>query len=215
MKKILIACEESQAVCKAFRARGFEAYSCDIQDCSGGHPEWDIKGDVLEVLNQDWDMIIAHPPCTYLSNAGATTLFPQKGILNQERYDKAMEAKEFFMTILNTDCPYICVENPVPTRIFGLPKYTQIIEPFQFGHHWRKRTCLWLKGLPNLIPTNIITENIQSWVSSGTTHKRNKQKGQETLGHCDAKTRSKTFSGIAEAMAQQWGDFILQQSKER
>ena len=126
MKRVLIACEESQAVCKEFRALGFEAFSCDILDCSGGHPEWHIKGDVLEIINQDWDLIIAHPPCTFLSNAAACRLFP-KGKLNQERYKKGLEAKEFFMKLLNASCKYIVVENPVHSKIFDLPPYSQQI----------------------------------------------------------------------------------------
>ena len=171
--KVLVACEESQRVCNAFRKLGHEAYSCDIIECSGGHPEWHILGDALKVINgncdfitQDeekhtiigkWDLLIAHPPCTYLTNASAVRM-RVKGEIVPERYAKAMEAKEFFMRFINADCDRICVENPVPLKIVDLPPYTQIIQPWQFGHPYSKRTCLWLKGLPKLEPTNIITK---------------------------------------------------------
>ena len=143
--KVLVACEESQEVCKAFRAKGHEAYSCDIQEPSGGHPEWHIHGDALkaieggQVTTMDgethdigkWDLLIAHPPCTYLSNAGARFLYPQ-GVLNMERYEKGVEAKEFFMKFLNCNCEKVCVENPLPSKIFCLPDYSQIIQPYEF-----------------------------------------------------------------------------------
>lgn len=163
--KVLVACEESQRVCISFRERGHEAYSCDIQNCSGGHPEWHIQGDALNVINDGWDIIIAHPPCTYLTNASAVRM-RVKGEIVQERYEKAMAAKEFFMQFLNADCPKICVENPVPLKLVGLPPYTQIIQPYQFGEPWSKRTCLWLKGLPKLEPTEIIADH-QPWVNGG------------------------------------------------
>ena len=136
--KILIACEESQTVCKAFRAKGHEAYSCDILECSGGHPEWHIQGDVLPLLEQSWDLIIAHPPCTYLSNAGANHLYKGK-VLNQDRYAKGLEAKEFFMKFLNANCDKICVENPIQSKVFEIPKYSQIIQPYEFGHPFSKK----------------------------------------------------------------------------
>lgn len=145
--RILVACEESQAVTIELRRLGHEAYSCDIQDCSGGHPEWHIKGDALELLKMKWDMIIAHPPCTFLTSAGAVRLFPH-GVLNEERFEKGKEAAAFFMAFYNADCPRVIIENPTPMKIFGLPKYTQIIEPYMFGDPWRKRTCLWIKGCP-------------------------------------------------------------------
>jgi len=203
--RILIACEESQTVCKAFRDKGHEAYSCDIQDCSGGHPEWHIKGDALvEAYSGKYDMMIAHPPCTYLSNAGASRLYPKKGILNQERYLKGLEGKEFFMKLLNAPIEKICVENPVPSTIYNLPTKTQIVQPFEYGHPYSKKTYLWLKNLPPLTPTNIITENIVSWVSGGSKdHKGNPRKNVGL--RLNTKMRSKTFQGIAEAMANQWG----------
>ena len=134
---VLIACEESQAVCKAFRAKGHNAFSCDIQECSGGHPEWHICGDVLPLINGNcefvtmdsekheicgkWDLLIAHPPCTYLSNAGACRLYPRKGELDKERYAKGLQAKEFFMRFYNADCDKICIENPILSSIYALP----------------------------------------------------------------------------------------------
>jgi len=203
--KVLVACEESQAVCKEFRALGHEAYSADIMDCSGGHPEWHIKGDVTELLSQKWDMIIAFPPCTYLSNAGACRLYPTKGNLDQARYEKGLEGKEFFMKFLNADCEKIAVENPVQTKVFNIPKYDQVIQPYEHGHPYSKKTCLWLKGLPKIEPTDIVTENIISWVSGGSKdHKGNPRKQAGTKIR-DSKIRSKTFTGIAKAMAEQWG----------
>jgi hypothetical protein len=202
--KILIACEESQAVCKAFRAKGHEAFSCDILPCSGGHPEWHIQGDVAEQLGKDWDMIIAHPPCTYLSNAGAVRLYHPKGVLDQERYKKGLEAKEFFMQFYNAKCDKIMIENPIPSSVYELPPYNQIIQPYEYGHPFSKKTCLWLKGLSPLKPTNIITDNIRSWVSAGS--KDGKGAPRKNIGKVVNKVeRSKTFQGIADAMAEQWG----------
>ena len=218
--RLLIACEESQAVCTAFRKRGHEAYSCDIQECSGGHPEWHIRGDVLPLLNgwctfttmdgtghtidRRWDMIIAHPPCTYLSNAGAARLFPKKGTLDIKRYNNGLLAKEFFMKFINADCNKIVVENPIPTKIFNLPPYSQIVQPYEHGHPFSKKTCLWVKGVPLLKPTNTV-EPICSWVSGGSKDSHGNPRKQSGTKIRDAKTRSKTFPGIANAMAEQWG----------
>ena len=217
---VLVACEESQRVCIAFREKGHNAFSCDILPCSGGHPEWHICGDVLPLLNGNcdfytmddvmhiidgkWDLIIAHPPCTYLSNAGARWLYAG-GELNTERYRKGLEGKKFFMATLNADCPRIAVENPIPSSIYDLPQYTQIIQPYQFGEPWSKKTCLWLKGLGPLQPTNIV-DDYKPYCSSGSysgTHEP-KYKGASRKGG-SAKSRSKTFPGIAKAMAEQWG----------
>lgn len=220
--KILIACEESQEVCKAFRAKGHEAYSCDVQECSGGHPEWHILGDALvalqggQVATMDgqmhevgkWDMLIAHPPCTYLSNAGAARLFKRiegESYAKVERLEMGFDAKEFFLKFLNADIPMIAVENPVPSGIYRMPKYTQIIQPYEYGHPYSKKTCLWLKGLPELKPTEIVTENIISWVSGGSKDKNGNRRKQSGTRHRSAKIRSKTFPGIARAMADQWG----------
>lgn len=201
--KVLVACEESQRVCISFRERGHEAYSCDIQNCSGGHPEWHIQGDALNVINDGWDIIIAHPPCTYLTNASAVRM-RVKGEIVQERYEKAMAAKEFFMKFLNADCPKICVENPVPLKLVGLPPYTQIIQPYQFGEPWSKRTCLWLKGLPHLVPTEIIADH-QPWVNGGCKDAHGNYRKFQGRKERDPKNRAKTFWGIARAMAEQWG----------
>lgn len=217
--KVLVACEESQRVCAAFRALGHEAYSCDIQECSGGHPEWHIMQDVIPLINgkcafttcdgkshtidRRWDILIAHPPCTYLSNAGARHLW-KNHVLNRERYEKGLTGKAFFMEFLNADCERICVENPVPSKVYELPRYTQTIQPYEFGHPYSKRTCLWLKNLPKLVPTETV-EPIGTFCPSGSySHKHNaKHKGLFTKDR--AKSRSKTFLGVAQAMAQQWG----------
>lgn len=200
---MLVACEESQEVCKAFRARGHEAYSCDLQDCSGGHPEWHIKGDALELLKMRWDMIIAFPPCTYMTNAGAVRM-RVGGVLQAERYAKAMEAKAFFMQFLNADCPRIAIENPTPMKIVGLPEYSQAIQPYFFGHPYSKRTCLWLKGLPPLIPTEILDYH-EPYVNGGCKDAHGNYRRFQGRKERDPKTRAKTFPGIARAMAEQWG----------
>lgn len=207
--RVLVACEESQAVTMAFRALGHEAYSCDIIPCSGGHPEWHLQQDVTPLLQEKWDMIIAFPPCTYLTNAGARHLY-KGGTLNVERYKKGLEAKAFFMTIYNADSPKIAIENPTPSRVYGLPKKTQVIQPWQFGHPYTKRTQLWLKGLPPLKPTNIVTPE-RTWCPSGSYSQKhdNKHKGMFTTDR--AKNRSKTFPGIAQAMAEQWGGKISEE----
>lgn len=218
--KVLVACEESQRTCTAFRERGHEAYSCDIQECSGGHPEWHIQGDALEILRGGcefltadgtkhhiegrWDLIIAHPPCTYLTNASAVRM-RVKGQIQPERYAKAMEAKKFFMAFLNADCEKICVENPVPLKIVDLPPYSQIIEPWMFGEPWSKKTCLWLKGLPYLMPTEIIAEGVRPWVNGGCKDAHGNYRRFQGRKERDPKNRAKTFWGIARAFAEQWG----------
>ena len=216
--KVLIACEESQRVCTAFREKGHEAYSCDIVECSGGHPEWHIKEDVLNILNpkeyfnrygivfntcdgephfieDKWDLIIAHPPCTYLSNAGARHLYP-KGILNEDRLKKGLEAKSFFMAFFDADCDKICIENPIPSKIYELPKYSQSVQPYEHGHPYKKRTCFWLKNLPLLEPTNIVEVRESTKIAGNWFNKGGKDR---------QKNRAKTFPGIANAMAEQWG----------
>ena len=201
--RVLVACEESQEVCKAFRALGHEAYSCDIQAPSGGHPEWHIQVDALELLKLKWDLIIAHPPCTYLTNASAVRT-RVGGVIQQDRYDKAMEAKDFFMQFYNADCPRICVENPTPMKIIGLPPYTQAIQPYEFGHPYSKRTCLWLKGLPALTPTEVIQQHTP-YVNGGCKDAHGNYRRFQGRNERDPKTRAKTFPGIAKAMAEQWG----------
>lgn len=184
--RVLVACEESQEVCKAFRARGHEAYSCDIQECSGGHPEWHLQVDALEMLKLSWDLIIAHPPCTDLAVSGARW-FPEK------RADgRQAKSIEFFMTFANASAPRIAIENPIGIMSSIYRKPDQIIQPWQFGHGETKATCLWLKGLPPLKPTKIVGGREQHvW--------------KMPPGPDRAKLRSKTFPGIARAMADQWG----------
>lgn len=201
--KILVACEESQAVTIEMRKLGHEAYSCDIEPCSGGHPEWHLQVDALELLKMKWDMIIAFPPCTYLTNAGAVRM-RVKGEIVSERYKKDMEAKEFFMKFLNADCPRIAVENPTPMKLVGLPPYSQVIQPYQFGHPYSKRTCLWLKGLPPLLATDIV-EYYEPYINGGCKDARGNYRKFQGRKERDQKTRSKTFPGIAKAMAEQWG----------
>lgn len=193
--RVLAACEESQAVANAFRFLGHEAYSCDVLPCSGGHPEWHLQCDVRDVLDGSWDLVIAFPPCTYLSNAGARHLY-RGGVLNQERYQKGIAAKEFFMLFYCLEGCLVSIENPVSSRVFEMPVCTQEIQPWQFGHPVQKRTRLWLKGLPPLIPTNVVQpqcncHQASTWFMQGGSDRQ--------------RNRSKTFSGIAAAMASQWG----------
>lgn len=230
--RVLVACEESQEVCKAFRAKGHEAYSCDIQECSGGHPEWHIRGDALCVLNptpligvdeygivfetmdglvhdvEEWDMVIAHPPCTYMSKAGARWMFPKAGEIDWDRYALAMEAREFFMTFYNCECEKVVIENPVPLKCVELPEPTQKIQPYEFDdkneHPYSKATLLWIKGVPKLRPTTPRNKPIGTWMPSNTGGFSRGQGGGRGIAH-DKKTATKTFSGIARAMAEQWG----------
>ena len=192
--KILVACEESQAVTIELRKLGHEAYSCDVLPCSGGHPEWHLQQDVIPLLQEKWDMIIGFPPCTYLSNAGARHLYPG-GKLNKERYKKGLEGKKLFMAIYNADCPKIAIETPTPSKIYELPEKSQVIQPYQFGHPYSKRTQLWLKGLPLLKPTNIVEVESSCRKAGNWFNKGGKDR---------QKNRSKTFPGIAKAMAEQW-----------
>lgn len=192
--KVLVACEESQAVTIELRNLGHEAYSCDIIPCSGGHPEWHLQQDVIPLLKEKWDMIIAFPPCTYLSNAGARHLYP-KHILNEERYKKGLKAKEIFMMIYNANCPRIAIENPTPSKIYDLPKCNQVIQPYHFGHPFKKRTQLWLRGLPQLTPTEIVDISESTKIPGNWFNKGGKDR---------QRNRSKTFPGIAKAMAEQW-----------
>lgn len=217
--RILVACEESQEVCKAFRERGHEAYSCDIIPCSGGHPEWHTIGDARTLINGrcsfvtmdglqhyvygTWDMLIAHPPCTYLSNAGARHLY-KGGVLNRERYKKGMEAKAFFMAFYNSDCHRIAIENPTPSKVYELPPVTQYIQPYEYGHEYTKRTGLWLINLPKLQPTKIV-KPVATWCPSGSYSHRHGDQYRGMFTKDRAKNRSKTFEGIAKAMAEQWG----------
>ncbi len=194
MNKILITCEESQAVTKAMRERGHLAYSCDILPCSGGHPEWHLHGDVLKELDAGWNMIIAFPPCTHLASSGAR-YFAEK-----QADGRQQAAIDFFMAIANADCHRIAIENPVGIMSSIWRKPDQYIQPWQFGHSESKKTCLWLKGLPKLVPTNIL-----QLPESGRWQNQTPS-GQNKLGPSAdrAKIRSKTYQGIAEAIADQW-----------
>jgi len=203
--KILLACEESQAVTKEFRELGHEAYSCDMLETSGSNPEWHIQGDALEVMGTgaEWDMIIAFPPCTYLSVAGNTHFNIEKwGDKARQRHRDRDAAFEFFMAFANADCPRIAVENPVGFVSTMWRKPDQIIHPYYFGDPFQKRTCLWLKGLPLLQKTNVVEHPPRIYYKNGKS-------GTEWLdnaSHAERdRIRSKTFPGIARAMATQWG----------
>ena len=191
--KVLVACEYSGIVRDAFVAKGHDAWSCDIlpTESPGNH----FQGDILEHLDKGWDLMIAHPPCTYLSNAGARFLYP-KGKLNKDRYKLGLKAKKFFMQLYNAPIDKICVENPISSKIFALPKYSQIIQPYEYGHPIQKRTCLWLKNLPELKPTNIIFERQSTKIPGNWFNKGGKDR---------QKNRSKFFDGFAKAMVDQWG----------
>lgn len=241
---ILVACEESQAVTKELRALGHEAFSCDIEECSGGHPEWHIQRDVLEVLDgtfcrfgqfwtqagsvepavHRWDMIIAFPPCTYLTISGNRWFnidrYGQKAV---ERHQLRAEAAAFFLRLASADCDRIAIENPVGAMSKLWRKPDQYVQPYEFGHKESKKTGLWLKGLPKLQPTDIVTPDFiigkdgkkysyTHWKSLGSPHKMRDvwdnmtDSGQNKLTPSEmrAKIRSKTYSGIARAMATQW-----------
>lgn len=207
---ILVACEESQRVAISFRELGFEAYSCDIEPCSGGHPEWHIQDDVVNHLEDGWELMIAHPPCTYLTNAGI-------GWFNIEKYGEKAKLRhlnrevafEFFLKLANANIPHIAVENPVGYVNSHWRKPDQIIHPFHFGEPERKPTCLWLKGLPLLEHTEVVVPRVYG------TYKTGKHKGKKIYWN-DAiperkgrsKERSKTFWGIARAMASQWSEVL-------
>lgn len=220
--KVLVACEESQIVCKAFREREHEVYSCDIQECSGGHPEWHIMQDVIPLLNGNcefktmdgnthcidgkWDMIIAHPPCTFLCMSGQKhcniELYGEKA---KERIKEREKAIEFFMRFVNADCDKIVVENPVGIMTRYYKKADQYIQPLQFGHPTSKKTGLWLKGLSKLQPTKTVE---QEFHISSTGRKWDKWFWESSLIYPlseRSKFRSKTFEGVAKAMAEQWG----------
>lgn len=219
--KVLVACEESQTVCKAFRAKGHEAYSCDIQPCSGGHPEWHICNDVLDIINGNtefftcdgtlhiinaWDMIIAHPPCTYLTNTGNRWFNVQRyGDKAIQRVKSREEAAQFFMAFVNAPCEHIAIENPVGYMSTHYRKADQIIQPYMFGHEAEKRTCLWLKNLPALKATNVVKPPERVRFASGKSMPQWYADAWHMSSEERSKFRSKTFQGIAQAMADQWG----------
>jgi hypothetical protein len=218
--KVLVACEESQTVCKAFREKGHEAYSCDIQEPSGGHPEWHILGDAFAavaggvIITMDgkehevgkWDLLIAHPPCTYLTVTGNRWFDVVKyGDKARKRIAAREDAAAFFIAFANAPIEKIAVENPIGYMSTHYKKPTQIVHPYMFGDPERKATCLWLKGIEPLCPTNIVKPNVISYKNG---------KGTDSYWHIStiglpaekrAKMRSKTFPGIAKAMAEQWG----------
>lgn len=206
--RVLIACEESQTVCKEFRALGHQAYSADILPCSGGHPEWHIQGDVTKILNDGWDLMIAHPPCTYLAVSGNKWLYNKDGSKNEERWNNRVEALDFVRTLLEAPIERIALENPVSVISSQIRKPEQIVQPYMFGDQATKTTCLWLKNLPPLYPTDLVDKGERVMYKSGKSHPKwyaealSKAKTPE-----ERRTlRSKTFIGIAKAMANQWGN---------
>lgn len=214
--RVLVACEESQAVTKELRRLGHEAHSCDIQECSGGHPEWHIQADALELLKMRWDMIIAHPPCTFLTVTGNRWFNVDKyGDDARKRERERENAVAFFMAFVDADCPRIAVENPVGIMSTRFRKPDQIIQPYQFGDPFEKRTCLWLKGLPKLIPQNEILPPERVFFKSG----RSMPKWYADLWNLSkeerAKLRSKTFPGIARAMAEQWAGDVNETTRRK
>ena len=226
---VLVACEESQRVCTAFREKGHNAFSCDILQCSGGHPEWHIQGDVLQFLNPEvlfpgelpgiqfftmdneyhcfpgkWDLIIAHPPCTYLTLAGNKWFKPEFADRFPDRQKQRKEAVDFFMAIASADCDKIAIENPVGVMSSQWRKPDQYIEPFMFGDPEKKKTGLWLKGLPLLKPTNIV-EPVIIHCKSGANEPRWHMETMHLQKEERSRVRSQTFPGIARAFADQWG----------
>jgi len=197
--RVLLACEESQAVTKEFRALGHEAYSCDILETSGSNPEWHIKGDVIPLRNQKWDLIIAFPPCTHLAVSGAAWFAEKRADGRQQ------QAIDFFMALAASDCERIAVENPVGIMSTEWRKPDQIIQPWQFGDSFSKKTCLWLKGLPKLQPTNVVDSGESVVFASGVKMPKWYADAWGKSPEERSKIRSKTFPGIAKAMAMQWG----------
>jgi hypothetical protein len=221
MKRILVACEESQAVTKELRSLGHEAFSCDLLPCSGGHPEWHIQGDVFEIINNGWDIMIAHPPCTFLSSSGALWLYhpDDKHLPTQERRPHPLypdrvkdrdDAVEFVKRLFDSDIPCIAIENPIGQLSSLWRKPDQIVQPWMFGNQASKSTCFWLKGLPKLNPTNIVDkgEFYEFTTKKGVVKKQPMwyfKALSEAKTPAERRTlRSKTFQGMAKAMAEQW-----------
>tara|TARA_R110001632_G_C11183189_1_gene401086 strand:- start:47 stop:688 length:642 start_codon:yes stop_codon:yes gene_type:complete len=202
--KILVACEESQAVTIELRKLGHEAFSCDILDCSGGYPEWHIKGDVFKVIEKDWDMMIAFPPCTHLATSGA------RHFAKKIADGRQQQGIDFFMKLINAPIERIAVENPIGIMSTKYRKPDQIIQPWQFGDKAQKSTCLWLKNLPKLVPTDVVDKGeFFEFTSKKGVKKKMAMWYYKAL--LEAKTpeqrstlRSKTFVGIAKSMASQW-----------
>lgn len=231
---IIIGCEESQIVCKALRAAGHDAYSCDVKPCSGGHPEWHIHGDVLAVLCggnvylqngtrvfiENWDMGIFHPECTYLTITANSWFKDQPArksgtLVGEARRAARIEAAAFFLKLYNCKIPKIAMENPIGVMSTWLRRPDQVIHPYQYGHPEKKATCLWLKGLPLLMPTNIVEPEF--YVASGKKYSPTHYNSKRSLNRLDplpagperSTLRSKTYTGIADAIAKQWGKFSL------
>ena len=209
--RVLVACEESQAVTKAFRKLGHEAFSCDLLPCSGGHPEWHYQQDVFEVIDKGWDLMIAHPPCTYLAVSGARWLYNVDGSKNEERYRNQAEGLDFVKRLMDAPIKYKAIENPVSVISSMIMKPTQIVQPWMFGDEAQKSTCLWLFNLPKLEATDIVGKG-EFIEFVGSNGKKKKQPKWYFDALKEAKTpeqrrtlRSKTFEGIANAMAEQWG----------
>ena len=215
---VLVACEESQSVAREFRALGHNAYSCDIKECSGGNPEYHIQGDAIEVAYNplyQWDLMIAHPPCTYLAVSGARWMYDKDGNRNEERWRNQQDALAFVQKLLDAPIDYIALENPVSVISSAIRKPDQIIQPYQFGHEASKRTCLWLKNLSKLHHTKLVGKGeFLEWTDKNGKKKRQAKWYLDALSK--AKTpeerrtiRSKTFEGIAKAMAKQWSEDII------
>jgi hypothetical protein len=202
--KVLIACEESQTVCKAFRELGHEAYSNDIQECSGGHPEWHLNMDCFQAIElMDWDLMIAHPPCTHLAVSGMRWF--KEGCKGQKPLYLQDQAADFFIKLTQTKIKHWAIENPICIMSTRYRKPDQIINPFQFGHPEQKKTCLWLGNLPKLQET----DNVYDYMMTLDIRVRTRI---HWLGSNHAKERSRTFSGIAQAMATQWSKYIIESS---
>ena len=216
--KILVACEESQVVCKAFRNLGHEAFSCDLLPCSGGHPEWHFQCDIFEVINKGWDLMVAHPPCTFLTGSGVQWLSnPEDKALPFEerrphpkypnRRQDMLDSVEFVKALYNADIKHIAIENPVGLLSSRWKKPDQIVQPYMFGDEATKTTCLWLKNLPLLLPTDIVGKGERTVFASGKSHPKwyaDALKNAKTKEERQT-LRSKTFEGMAQAFAEQWG----------
>lgn len=219
---VIVLCEESQAVVIALREKGVIAFSCDLLPCSGGHTEWHIVGDAIEVMNggtftlengdmikvTKWRGLIGFPPCTFMSKAGARWMYPTAGNICPERLSKAMEAKAFFLEMWNSGIEFISLENPQPMKVIGLPLHTQTVQPYEFGHRYSKKTFLWLKNLPPLLPT-YFADTYKPYLPSNTGGAKRGQKFM--YKSITQKESSKTFPGIAKAMAEQWGEYLINQ----
>tara|TARA_R100001443_G_scaffold110868_1_gene123110 strand:- start:47 stop:727 length:681 start_codon:yes stop_codon:yes gene_type:complete len=208
---ILVACEESQTITKEFRGLGYKAFSCDLLDCSGGHPEWHIKGDAIkEAYSGKYSMMIAHPPCTYLSVSGARWMYNKDGTKNKERWKNQLDALWFVKKLMEAPIEKIAIENPISVISTQIRKPDQIIQPYQFGDKAQKTTCLWLKNLPHLKPTKIVEKGeFFEWVDKNGKKKKQPKWYYDALSKAkndyERRTlRSKTFPGIAKAIAKQW-----------